>query len=438
CVIVSSFMWHIVFPSGIAACEHRHDMPPNHPITNFRALLTRRQEFVIGGYTPSDKRGRPFASLLLGEYGPEGLRYRGRVGTGFGAREFERLTGAWTGRKTSPFIGVPRAVAKDAKWLRPDLVAEVDFTEFTDDGHIRHGAYLGLRPDKEAKEVTLESPQQALPRPEKGEETVIGGVRISSAAREVFPKAGCTKGDVARHYERAGARMIEIVGHRPLSLLRCPDGIEGGCFFQKHAGKGWPNTLQRVEIEEKDGKRAEYLYATRPEALIAAAQMGTIEFHIWGARTDRLERPDRLVFDLDPDEGLGWADVQAAAQEMRDVLAELGMASTPLLTGGKGVHVCVPLRRTNGWDTVKGFAKTLAHVMADRDPDRYTATMSKAKRKGRVFIDWLRNERGATAIAPYALRARPGAPVAMPVTWDELPDLPRAGCFGIGDMAGRL
>lgn len=397
-----------------------------------KVKCSNRQEFVIGGYSPSDKRGRPFASLLLGEMGPEGLRYRGRVGTGFAARDFKALTRAWTPRKTSPFADAPKAISRDAQWLRPDLVAEIEFTEFTAEGHIRHGSYLGLRRDKTAQEVTLETPEQ-------NDETLsVAGVRISNAAREVFPRAGCTKGDVARHYERAGARMIQIAGHRPLSLLRCPDGIAGDCFFQKHAGKGFPTALQRIDIEEKDGDMAEYLYATRTEALVAAAQMGTIEFHIWGARTDRLERPDRLVFDLDPDEGLGWSDVQAAAIEMRDVLKGLGLTATPLLTGGKGVHVCVPLRRTQGWETVGIFSKTLAHVMAARAPDRYTATMSKARRKGRVFIDWLRNQRGATAIAPYSLRARPGAPVAMPVTWDELAELPRAGVFSISDVAGRL
>ena len=395
-----------------------------------KVKCTRRQEFVIGGYAPSDKTGRPFASLLLGEFGPDGLRYRGRVGTGFSESDFEHLTGAMTPRKTSPFAEVPKAVARGAKWVRPDLVAEIDFAELTADGHIRHGSYLGLREDKEAKTVTLETPKDGAAE--------VAGVTITSAGREVFPKAGCTKGDVARHYDRVGARTIEIAGHRPLSLLRCPDGIAGDCFFQKHGGKGFPAALQRIEIAEKDGERAEYLYATRPEALVAAAQMGTIEFHIWGARTDRLERPDRLVFDLDPGEGTGWTDVIAAATQIRRELAELDLAATPVVTGGKGVHVCVPLRRTQGWEAVKSFAKTFAHVIAAAAPERYTATMSKSKRKGRIFIDWLRNERGATAIAPYSLRAREGAPVAVPVTWEELEGMARPAPFGIADMAARL
>ena len=166
--------------------------------------------------------------------------------------------------------------------------------------------------------------------------------------------------------------------------------------------------------------------------------MGTVEFHVWGARTDRLDRPDRLVFDLDPDEGLGWDAVRDAAFEVRDRLHRLGLASGAIVTGGKGVHVWLPLRRSRGWDTVKLFAKTFAHVMAEKAPDRYTATMSKSKRKGRIFIDWLRNERGATAIAPYSLRARQGAPVAVPVTWDELAELKSAKAFSLGDMARRM
>jgi bifunctional non-homologous end joining protein LigD len=199
-----------------------------------------------------------------------------------------------------------------------------------------------------------------------------------------------------------------------------------------------PAALSQVDIAEKDGGTEAYLYATRPQSWVAAAQMGTVEFHIWGARTDRLDRPDRLVFDLDPDEGLDWADVRAAAVDLREALAGLGLTSGAIVTGGKGVHVWMPLRRSRDWETVKLFSKTFAHALAERAPDRYTATMSKAKRKGRIFIDWLRNERGATAIAPYSIRARKGAPVAVPVTWDELDALPGAGTFSLPDMEERL
>ncbi|MEO1988860.1 MAG: non-homologous end-joining DNA ligase, partial [Martelella sp.] len=214
--------------------------------------------------------------------------------------------------------------------------------------------------------------------------------------------------------------------------------IDGESFFQKHAGKGFPDELLRIDIEEKDGETGEYLYARDVAGLIAAAQMGTIEFHGWGARADRIEAPDRLIFDLDPDVGLGFAETRKAAFEMREALSDIGLKSTAMVTGGKGIHVIVPLRRNVSWDTVKAFAKTFAHMMAEEAPERYIATMSKEKRKNRIFIDWLRNERGATAILPYSLRARPNAPVATPVTWEELDGLNSAATFTISDMEGRL
>ena len=404
-----------------------------------KVKCTRRQEFVIIGYSPSDKNGRPFASLLLGSHVGGELRYKGRVGTGFSADTMTELAAAMTARKTPPVKDVPSDVARDAKWVRADLVAEVDFTEFTADGIIRHGSFLGLRQDKDAASVTLEEPQDdPQEETDMGSDAKIGGVKISNADRKVFPDAGCTKGDVARHYERVGDRMIALMGQRPMSLFRCPSGIDGQCFFQKHDSGGMPDALSRVAIEESDGDEADYLYATRPESLIAAAQMGSREYHIWGARVDRLDRPDRLVFDLDPDGGLAWKDVRAAAFEVRDALDALGLRSGAIVTGGKGVHVWLALRRTRGWDTLKLFSKTFAHVMSTQQPERYTATMSKAKRKGRVFIDYLRNERGATAIAPYSLRARAGAPVAVPVTWDELEKLDSANGFQMADMEARL
>lgn len=393
---------------------------------------SRRQEFVIGGYRPSDKAGRPFASILVGTHDGDRLRYRGRVGTGFAEADFELLQAAMIQRKTSPFADVPNDIARGARWVRPNLVAEVEFAEFTGDGYVRHGSYLGLRGDKAARAVRIEAPKE-----DEMEETVLG-VTISSADRRVFPDAGCTKIDIARHYARVGERMIELAGHRPISLFRCPGGLGEPCFFQKHGGGGMPDALSHIEVEESGGETADYLYATRPESLVAAAQMGTIEFHIWAARTDRLERPDRLVFDLDPDEGLDWSDVRTAAFELREVLARLGLEAGAIVTGGKGIHVWMPLRRTREWETVKLFAKTFAHVMAGKSPDRYTATMSKKKRKGRIFIDWLRNERSATAIAPYSLRARKGAPVAVPVTWDELERLKSANGFRMEDMGERL
>ncbi|ETX14163.1 ATP-dependent DNA ligase [Roseivivax halodurans JCM 10272] len=396
-----------------------------------KVKCVNRQEFVVGGYTPSGK-DRPFASLLVGEADKDGLRYRGRVGTGYSEDDLKTLSQGFKTRKTPPFEDVPQDIAKDAVWVTPETVIEVEFTELTEDGHVRHGAYQGTRADKGAEDVRPEKPDNSESEDE------VAGVRISHPGREVFPSSHCTKLDIALHYERVGERLTEIAGHRPLSLVRAPQGIEGETFFQKHAGKGFPDALEEIEIEESGGSTGTYIYATRTEAFVAAAQMGTVEFHIWGSRVDKLERPDRLIFDLDPDEGLGWDDVRSAACDLRDRLGDLGLASGAMVTGGKGIHVWLPLHRSHDWDLVKTFSKTVAHVMAEAEPGRFTATMSKAKRKGRIFIDWLRNERGATAIAPYSLRAREGAPVAVPVTWDELPDLDGPNVFDMGAVRERL
>ena len=223
-----------------------------------------------------------------------------------------------------------------------------------------------------------------------------------------------------------------------MSLLRCPDGRDGDCFFQRHAGKGFPEDIGTVDIEESSGKTEPYMVIRKPSGFVAAAQMGSIEFHIWGSRIDILDKPDRLVFDLDPDEGLSFSDVKAAAKDVRKLLADIGLDSLPMVTGGKGVHVVVPLRRTAEWETITFFSRTVASYMAQRNPDRYVATMSKAKRKGKIFIDWLRNDRGATAVAPYSIRARKGAPVAVPVTWAELSRLKSANGFDTGKAMKRL
>jgi bifunctional non-homologous end joining protein LigD len=399
-----------------------------------KVKCAHQREFVVGGYAPSDKAGRPFASLLLGAYRDGALVYRGRVGTGFSDDDLERLAARFRPRKTSPFAEVPQDVRRDARWITPELVAEVRFTEITHEGHLRHPSFLGLRADKPAEAVQDETPQEAPGR----DEPEIAGVTVTHATREVFPDAGCTKADVARHYARVGPRMAPLVARHPLSLVRCPEGIGADCFYQKHARKGVPEALGRVEIAEKGGERATYMTADDTGALVAAAQFGAVEVHIWNARTDRLERPDRMVLDLDPGPGVDWVAVVRAARDVRGHLDALDLDCGALVTGGKGIHVWMALRRISGWDRVKRFAETFARTLAAREPERFTATASKSEREGRIFIDWLRNERGATAIAPYSLRARPGAPVAVPVTWEELADLEGANTFKMADMEARL
>jgi len=417
---------------------------------------TRRQEFVIGGYSPSTKKGRAFASLLVGTFDKGKLIYRGRVGTGFDEERMETLSAAFAKRRraTSPFASVPREIARDAIWIRPDMVAEIDFTEFTDEGHIRHGAFEGLREDKEAKSVTLETPKPATKSSGKSQaasakattakggstaahETVLG-VRITHPDRILFEGQGISKLDLSRYYAVVGERMLPYAAEHLLSLVRCPQGGKGQCFYQKHASDGFPDEIKEVPVKESSGETEDYMYVRDAKGLVAAVQMGTLEFHIWGSRFDKLETPDRLVFDLDPDEGLDFGVVKAAAMALRDALGEIGLKSMPMVTGGKGVHVIVPLTARATWSEAKAFAKTFAQGFADRDPDRFIATMSKAKRKGRIFIDWLRNERGATAIAPYSTRARAGGPVATPVGWDELSALEAANGFRIPDILERI
>lgn len=333
-------------------------------------------------------------------------------------------------RKTAP-AEVPASEARGVQWITPRLVAEIAYAERTDEGRLRHAVFHGLREDKPAKTVTLDNDM-----PEE-DRTEVAGIAVSSADRAVFPDAAFTKLDVARYYETMADRILETAADRPLSLVRLPEGLEGQRFFQKHAGKGFPEAIKTVEIEESDGDVENYMYVSDAAGLVAAAQMGTLEFHIWGASRDKLDRPDRMVIDLDPDEGLDFADVRDAAAEIRDALQELDLPSWPLLTGGKGVHIVTSLRRTAAWDTVKLFSRIFAHLMASRHPDRYVAQMSKAKRKGRIFIDYLRNERGSTAIAPFSLRAHPGAPVAVPVSWDELKGLDTARAFDLKTAQSR-
>lgn len=392
-----------------------------------KVKCTLRQEFVILGWTASSARGRPFASLLLGQREGDRLVYKGRVGTGFDSAMLADLVARMQplARKTAP-AEVPRAMTRGAHWVEPRLVAEIAFAEFTADGSVRHGSFLGLRADKPAKAVTPERPE---PVP------VESDVAISHPDRVVFPEGGQTKGDLAAYYQAIAPLMLPFAANRPMSLVRCPQGREKKCFFQKHDSGSFGPHVRHVPILEKGGGSEDYLYLTDADGIRACVQMGSIEFHGWCARADDVEKPDRMVFDLDPDEGLGFERVRDAAREVRDALAQLRLASFAMLTGGKGIHVVVPLTRGHGWDAHRDFARALAQHMSEQAPERYVATMSKARRKGRIFIDWLRNQRGATAVMPYSARARANAPVAVPVDWAELDAMESAHPFGVGDAA---
>ncbi|AKM10204.1 DNA ligase D [Croceicoccus naphthovorans] len=390
-----------------------------------KVKCTRRQEFVLIGWKKSSAKGRPFASLLLAQSEGDALVYKGNVGTGFSADAMDDLAAkmARIERKTPP-AEVDKASARGVTWLTPKLVAEIAFAEFTADGNLRHASFLGLRSDKDANAV---KPEQASAAPKED------AVEISSRDRIIFPDIGQTKGQLADYYTAIAPLMLPFAAQRPVSLVRCPQGRAKKCFFQKHDSGSFGPHVHHVPIREKDGGTEDYLYIEDTAGLLACVQMGTIEFHGWAARSDDVEAPDRMIFDLDPDEGLNFDAVKKAARDIRDRLADLGLVSFAMLSGGKGVHVIVPLEPDHSWDAHKDFARRFAEALSMAEPDRFTATMSKAKRKGKIFIDWLRNQRGSTAVAPYSARARPGAPVAVPVAWNELRDTDNAHPFSIDD-----
>jgi bifunctional non-homologous end joining protein LigD len=391
----------------------------------------RRQEFVIVGWTSSEK-ARGFRSLLLGVNEAGTLRYAGKVGTGFDTAEMNRLTKQMAPlERKGPTVEAPRAAVRGAHWIEPRLVAEIAFTEVTSDGVLRHPSYLGLRQDKKPEAVVVEK----AARTEAIVKTASSTVAISNRDRVLFPESGITKGDLADYYRTIADAMLPWAAERPISLIRCPQGRAKKCFFQKHDAGSFGDKVKHVAIREKDGRSEPYLFIEDVEGLLTCVQMGTIEFHGWGSRIEDVEKVDRLVFDLDPDEGLGFDAVVRAALEFRELLTQIGLETFPMVTGGKGVHVIAPLTPRADWPAVKDFAHRFAQAVAATHPDRFTAALAKAKRNGRIFVDYLRNQRGATAVTPYSVRARPGAPVAVPLTWEGLRDLDGPAHWKVRDGA---
>lgn len=406
----------------------------------------QRQEFVIVGWSESDKR-RGFRSLLLATKEKGKFTYVGKVGTGFSASLIEDLMGRMRPLEVDKApVDVPRADRKGAHWVKPSLVAEIAFTEFTGDGILRHPSFIALREDKPAKEVVREVPEhtesitkETRPRRSKGRKGAGAtaedfGIAISSPERVIFPELGLTKKDLADYYATIEPPIMLDTARRPMTLIRCPGGRTGECFFQKHDKGTFGPDVKQIPIEEKDGHTEDYLYFDNIRGLLASVQMGTVEFHGWGSKVDKVEYPDRLVFDLDPDVGLDFNRVKDAAVRLRDLLEDLGLKSFPLLSGGKGLHVVVPLDASKDWPTVKSFAERFSRAIAEAEPETFTANIRKAQRKGRIFLDWLRNQRGATAVMPYSARAREGAPVAAPVAWDELDRYDSGHHFSIRDV----
>lgn len=398
-----------------------------------KSKCSQRQEFVIAGYVPSRATRNALGSLVLGYHEDGELKPAGRVGTGFTRRSAadlkKRLDAIAAGR--SPFQGAAGR-ERGVVWVRPELVAEISFGSWTASRTLRHSVFLGLREDKPADEVVEEKPvaakagaaettarRSADKTAGKRAVEVETAIKLSNPDKPLWPDIGFTKRDLLAYYAGVWERMAPFVVGRPLALVRAPDGVGGQVFFQKHAGPGLHQAVARMKDE--DGE--ELLFIRDFDGLAALVQLGVVEIHLWGAEVDAVETPDQVVFDLDPDKGVPLERVRAAALTVRDRLAELGFDSFLKTSGGKGFHVVMPLVPKAGWDEVKGFARDFAQALAQAEPKLYTATLSKKARKGRIFIDYLRNGRGATAIAPFSTRGRPGAAVAMPVAWDALDTL---------------
>lgn len=413
----------------------------------------QRQEFVVGGYTPPQGSRRGFGSLLLGYYDEaRQLTYCGRVGTGFTAASLKELADrlAKLRRKTPAFAVWPLSLARiPVTWVQPRLVIEVEFAQWTQAGLLRAPSFKGLRQDKSPRQV-----HQELPRPQKrrqrgtrkvqvhraalpAEQPEVAGIAISHPDRLVFPESGISKLDVARYYSRIGRRILPHLVNRPLMLRRCPEGRTHPCFFQKHAGESIPPSIRRVSIREKTGQ-GEYLVIDDLAGLIHLVQFGVIEFHVWPTLASRLDSADRLIFDLDPGPGVDWKTVIQAAEYVREALSSVGLQSFARVSGGKGLHVVAPLNPPSAWADFESAAATLAQSLAAEHPDLFVTTIRKSRRRGKIFLDYLRNRRGATTVASYSLRAKPDAPIAWPLDWKQLKSLSGPNGITLADvMANR-
>ena len=414
-------------------------------------------EFVIVGYTPGKGSRGALGSLLLAEPRGKAWRYVGRVGTGMDSAMLERLHDQLKVAKGKPeLIDAPNAKQlRGAKptWVQPGIVVEVEFRGRTGDDFLRQAAFKGLRPDKSladlrdsdrGKEATAmasaKSPSKSAARKGSPRKQAAGepAINLTHPDRVLIEKPRVTKRALAEFYASIAEHLLPGVVGRPLSLVRCPDGAGNECFFQKHPMTGMPDAIGVGDARSAEGKQQDYVYVNDIEGVIGLVQMNVIEIHPWGSTIADLEHPDRLVFDLDPDTGVEWSRVRDAARLVRERLQAVGLESFLRTTGGKGLHVVVPLNPRPDWDTAKAFTQALARMLEHESPKDFVSVATKNRRKGRIFVDYLRNARGSTAVASYCLRARPGAGVATPLRWEELSRLKSGAQYTFSNLARRL
>ena len=415
-----------------------------------KSKCLHEQEFVIGGFTEQPKHPGNLGALLVGYYEDGTLTFAGKVGTGFTAEESRDLLKRFNKleRKASPFQSVPTLSRRGAKWLEPNLVAQIRFGEWTTDHILRHPAYLALREDKPAEEVIREQAKKTShatreqqskgPKPSKKTSKagfVLNGVTLTHPDKKLYAADGITKQQLAEYYNQVAPLMLPHIAGRPISLLRCPNGQGSTCFFQRHVGEGAPPQLKQVVLDKGEEP---FVMIDDAAGLTALVQLGVLEVHTWGSNAKTSRKPDRITFDFDPHEDVPFTAVKKAAKETKIMLEKLGLRSFLKTTGGKGLHVVVPFTPGPDWDHVRNFSEALAQLLSDSDPGKYTLSNRKDARVGKIYIDYLRNGEGASAIAPYSTRARPGAPVACPIAWEELTRLKSGADYTLKNILVKL
>ncbi len=454
----------------------RRDQPyrPGRSYDWLKVKCLHKDEFVIGGYTDPSGTRSGFGALLVGYHDEQGdLHYAGKVGTGFNEQVLEELSNRLEKleQAKSPFVDLTekKGDVRTAHWIKPELVGQFSYGSRTREGRLRHASFQGLREDKPAEDVTLDEPTPiatatkragksatakkgtkkvkrspaskkitaATEKASLEEADTFEGVRLTHPEKVLYPEDKITKLELAEYYRDIADWLLPHLVHRPVVLVRCPDGQGKETFYQKHPGVGSPANLRQIPIKEKL-KTGNYLLVDDAPGLISLAQVSALELHAWGSREDKLELPDRLIFDLDPAPDVPWGQVIDSAKQVKQFLEELGLRSFVKTTGGKGLHLVVPIERRHDWDEAKAFCKQVAESIETAAPGRYTSNMSKAARPKRIFIDYLRNGRGSTAVIPYSPRARTGAPVSTPLAWEELSEKMHSDHFTIRNVLRRL